>query len=123
MPLPKHAHIHTHNYTQCKLTIICAHTHTYAHACTHRSYIATYCMYTSNSSMYLHVIIAVAQLSINGTTVDSVTDRDNEPQYHVKEDAGSITLCIRVESFPEEKDNLTINYYTLERTACKYFYT
>ena len=65
-------------------------------------------------------IITVAQLSINGTTVDSVTDRDNEPQYHVKEDAGSITLCIRVESFPEEKDNLTIDYYTSQSTACKY---
>ena len=65
-------------------------------------------------------IIAVAQLSINGTTVDSVTDRDNEPQYHVKEDAGSITLCISVESFPEEKDNLTINYFTSEHSACKY---
>ena len=64
--------------------------------------------------------ITVAQLSINGTTVDSVTDRDNEPQYHVKEDAGSITLCIRVESFPEEKDNLTINYFTSQSTACKF---
>ena len=64
-------------------------------------------------------IIVVAQLSINGTTVDSVTDRDNEPQYHVKEDAGSITLCIRVESFPEEKDNLTINYYTSKDSACE----
>ena len=66
-------------------------------------------------------VIAVAQLSINGTTVDSVTDRNNEPQYHVKEDAGSITLYIRVESFPEEKDNLTIDYFTSQRTACKYF--
>ena len=66
-------------------------------------------------------IIPVAQLSINGTTVDSVTDRDNEPQYHVKEDAGSITLCIRVESFPEEKDNLTIDYFTSQSTACKHF--
>ena len=66
-------------------------------------------------------ITTVAQLSINGTTVDSVTDRDNEPQYHVKEDAGSITLCIRVESFPEEKDNLTIDYFTSQRTACKHF--
>ena len=65
--------------------------------------------------------IVVAQLSINGTTVDSVTDRTYEPQYHVKEDAGSITLCIRVESFPEEKDNLTISYFTTQRTACKYF--
>ena len=64
--------------------------------------------------------IAVAQLSINGTTVDSVTDRTYEPQYHVKEDAGSITLCIRVESFPEEKDNLTISYFTSPRSACKY---
>ena len=75
--------------------------------------------------MHVHVsfIIAVAQLSINGTAIDSVTDRDNEPQYHIKEDAGSITLCIRVESFPEEKDNLTINYFTSERTACKYFNT
>ena len=73
--------------------------------------------------LYMLFIIAVAQLSINGTKVDSVTDRDNEPQYHIKEDAGSITLCIRVESFPEEKDNLTINYFTSERTACKYFNT
>ena len=80
--------------------------------------------------MYIHslpdshmctCVIAVAQLSINGTTVDSVTDRDNEPQYHVKEDAGSITLYIRVESFPEEKDKLTIDYFTSHHTACKCF--
>ena len=73
------------------------------------------------SHSYVLFNISVAQLSINGTTVDSVTDRDNEPQYHVKEDAGSITLCIRVESFPEEKDNLTIDYFTSQSTACKYF--
>ena len=66
---------------------------------------------------HLLFIIPVAQLSINGTKVDSVTDRDNEPQYHVKEDAGSITLCIRLESFPEEKDNLTIKFFTSEKTA------
>ena len=48
-----------------------------------------------------------------------MTDRANEPQYHVKEDEGSITLCIRLESFPEEKDNLTINCSTTEGTACK----
>ena len=75
------------------------------------------------SHSYVLFNISVAQLSINGTTVDSVTDRDNEPQYHVKEDAGSITLCIRVKSFPEEKDNLTINYYTSQSSACKYFDT
>ena len=73
------------------------------------------------SHSYILLNISVAQLSINGTTVDSVTDRNNEPQYHVKEDAGSITLCIRVESFPEEKDNLTIDYFTAQSTACKYF--
>ena len=46
-----------------------------------------------------------------------MTDRDHEPQYHVKEDAGSITLCISVESFPEEKDYLTIKFFTSQRTA------
>ena len=72
------------------------------------------------SCTILHVVlIAVAQLSINGTNVTSVTDRTNEPQYHVKEDEGSITLCIRVESFLEEKDTLIINYSTAEGTACK----
>ena len=65
------------------------------------------------------VLIAVAQLSVNGTNVTSVTDRTNEPEYHVKEDKGSITLCIRLESFPEEKNNLTINCSTTEGTACK----
>ena len=73
------------------------------------------------SQLYIFnvILIAVAQLSINGTNVTSVTDTTNEPQYHVKEDEGSITLCIRLESFPEEKDNLTINYSTAEGTACK----
>ena len=66
------------------------------------------------------IVIAVAELSINGTDVDLVTDRGNEPKYHVKEDAGSITFYIRVESFPEETDNFTIDYYTSQRTACKY---
>ena len=104
----KHTHIHINTYT-------------FAYACSHSKY--TYIYTLLNLHICVHVIciciIAVAQLSINGTTVDSVTDRDNEPQYHVKEDAGSITLCIRVESFPEEKDNLTIDYLTLQRTACK----
>ena len=72
------------------------------------------------SCTILHVVLtAVAQLSINGTNITSVTDRINELQYHVKEDEGSITLCIRVESFLEEKDTLTINYSTAEGTACK----
>ena len=72
------------------------------------------------SCTFLHVVlIAVVQLSINGTNVASVTDTANEPQYHVKEDEGSITLCIRLESLPEEKDNLTINCSTTEGTACK----
>ena len=65
--------------------------------------------------MYFYIV--VARLSINGTTVDSVTDRENEPRYHVKENAGSITLCIELESFPEEKDNLTISYATSNGTA------
>jgi len=51
--------------------------------------------------------------------VTSVTNRTNEPQYHVKEDEGFIILRIRVESFPEEKDYLNINYSTTEGTACK----
>ena len=77
-------------------------------------------IYTFPSYTFLHVVlIAVVQLSINGTNVTSVTDTANEPQYHVKEDEGSITLCIRLESLPEEKNNLTINYSTAEGTACK----
>ena len=76
--------------------------------------------YTFPSYTFLRdVLIAVAQLSINGTNVTSVTDRTNEPQYHVKEDEGSITFCLRLESFPEEKDSLTIIYSTTEGTACK----
>ena len=84
-------------------------------------------MYIYNIYIYIYIyiyndiLIAVAQLSINGTKVDSVTDRNNEPQYHVKEDAGSITFCIRLESFPEEKDNLTIKFFTSERTASEYW--
>ena len=76
--------------------------------------------YTFPRYTFLHVVlIAVVQLSINGTNVASATNRTNEPQYHVKEDEGSITLCIRLESLPEEKDTLTINYSTAEGTACK----
>ena len=69
--------------------------------------------------LYIVVLIAVVQLSINGTNVTSVTKRTYEPQYHVKENEGSITLCIRLESFPEEKDNLMITCSTTEGTACK----
>ena len=85
-------------------------------------YIYTYYSYFSSckTDTYAYVVlIAVARLSINGTNVTSVTDRKNEPEYHAREDKGSITLCIRLESFPEEKDNLTINYSTTEGTACK----
>ena len=64
--------------------------------------------------------VAVPQLSINGTIVDSVTDVFNESQYHVKEDAGFITLCIRLEFLPVNKTNLTIEYSTSQRSACEY---
>ena len=97
------------------ITYIC--THNKYIRCSHVHYLVLHIH--MHISSYVLVIITVARLSINGTTVDSVTDRDNEPQYHVKEDAGSIILCIRVESFPEDKDNLTIDYYTLEDSACK----
>ena len=65
------------------------------------------------------ILIAVVQLSVNGTDVDSVTDLANEPTFHVKENAGFITLCIRVESL--EKDNLTVNCSTKNGTASEHY--
>ena len=65
------------------------------------------------------LLIVVPQLSINGTNVSSVTNRSNEPQFHVKENAGVIVLCIRLESL--EKDSLLIDYFTVNGTACEYF--
>ena len=50
----------------------------------------------------------------------SVTDRANEPQYHVKEDEGYLILHIRLESLPKLKRYLTISYFTMEATACKF---
>ena len=49
-----------------------------------------------------------------------MTDRANEPQYHVKEDAGSIIFWIRSEFLPMNKTNLTIDYFTSQASACKY---
>ena len=64
------------------------------------------------------ILIAVVQLSVNGTDVDSVTNITNEPEFHVKENAWYIILCIRVESL--EKDNLTVNCSTKDGTAGEY---
>ena len=64
------------------------------------------------------ILIAVVQLSVNGTDVDSVTNITNKPEFHVKENAWYIILCIRVESL--EKDNLTVNCSTKDGTAGEY---
>ena len=60
---------------------------------------------------------AVAQLSINGSNGISVTDRENGPQYHVKEDEEYITLFIRLVRLPNRFQD--IKYFTTEATACK----
>ena len=59
------------------------------------------------------------RLSINGQMVDSVTNVIIEPQFHVKENAGNITLSIRLEYLPVNKSNLSIEYYTKQSSACK----
>ena len=64
------------------------------------------------------VSIAVAQLSINGTEVASITDRTKELQLHVKENEGYIILNITLQGFPKDKKYLNINYSTIEYTAC-----
>jgi len=69
---------------------------------------------------YLQLLI-VPRLSVNGTIVDSVTDRLNEPKFHVKENEGYLVLCIRLEYLPPSKKNLTINCSSTDGTACKYF--
>ena len=46
-----------------------------------------------------------------------MTDRENEPQYHVKEDEGYITLYIRLVSLPNLFQD--IRYFTTDATACK----
>jgi len=66
-------------------------------------------------------LLIVPQLSVNGTTVDSVTDRLNEPKFYVKENEGYIVLCVRLEFLPPSKSNLTINCSATNGTACKYF--
>ena len=52
-----------------------------------------------------------------------MTNRSDEPKFHVKEDAGILILCIRLEYLPLNKNNLTINYATNETSssARKYY--
>ena len=46
-----------------------------------------------------------------------MTDRENEPQYRVKEDEGYITLFIRLVSLPNLFQD--IRYFKTDATACK----
>ena len=52
-----------------------------------------------------------------------MTNTSDEPIFHVKEDAGILILCLRLEYLPWNKTNLTINYATNETfsSARKYY--
>ena len=69
--------------------------------------------------MHCLTVHVVPRLSVNGRMVDSITNVFFEPQFHVKENAGNITLSIRLEYLPVNKSNLTIEYYTKQSSACK----
>ena len=57
---------------------------------------------------------------VNGTTSGNSS---NPMKFHVKENAGSIVICVMlVGEFPPNKTNLTDNYFTTDNTASEISY-